>query len=234
MDTDERRRVILAMARGNGFVSVSAAAFHLAVSPETVRRDLSRLEEHGLVRRTHGGARPAAPNSADSAAGSPRMAGTTRVAVAAARLLGDARAVFIDQGHLPMLTAAALPGDRPLTVVTSSLLTATALLPQPHLRVLQAPPTGPAPAVDVAFLGADGICRAAGVTATDSAAGEVRARALLSAGRTVLVGGSGMFGRVGGHHVAHLGAIETIVTDRGLSPSEAQRYSARGPRVIRV
>lgn len=58
LDADERRRAILTMTRSNGSAEVAALAAELNVSPETVRRDLRGLEEHGLIRRTHGGAYP--------------------------------------------------------------------------------------------------------------------------------------------------------------------------------
>ena len=55
---DERRRLILDHARGAGHIEVVELAHRLDVATETVRRDLKVLEEHGLVRRTHGGAYP--------------------------------------------------------------------------------------------------------------------------------------------------------------------------------
>ncbi len=61
MDTrtaEERRHEIVRLARATGSVDVTALAADLGVAKETVRRDLRALEDHGLVRRTHGGAYP--------------------------------------------------------------------------------------------------------------------------------------------------------------------------------
>lgn len=74
------------------------------VAKETIRRDLHILEEHGLVRRTHGGAYPV-----ESAGFETTLAMRTthhvpqksRIAAAAADLLGDAETVFIDEGFTP-------------------------------------------------------------------------------------------------------------------------------------
>lgn len=55
---EERRRLILAQARGSGHIAVTDIADELDVAAETVRRDLKVLEDHGLLRRTHGGAYP--------------------------------------------------------------------------------------------------------------------------------------------------------------------------------
>ncbi|NUK15405.1 DeoR/GlpR family DNA-binding transcription regulator, partial [Streptomyces lunaelactis] len=135
MDGDERRRAILAVARRNGSVEVAAVAAELAVSLETVRRDLRVLEENGLVRRTHGGAYPV-----ESAGFETTLAARTtrhvpkkaRIAAAAVELLGEAETVFIDEGFTPQLIAEALPQDRPLTVVTASLATAGSLAGREH------------------------------------------------------------------------------------------------------
>ncbi len=58
MYAPERHQEILAAARAEGRVDVNALARALEGTPETVRRDLSALERHGLVRRVHGGAIP--------------------------------------------------------------------------------------------------------------------------------------------------------------------------------
>lgn len=130
LDGDERRRAILTVARRNGSVEVAALSGELAVSLETVRRDLRMLEESGLVRRTHGGAYPV-----ESAGFETTLAARTtrhvpqkaRIAAAAVELLGEAETVFIDEGFTPQLIAEALPQERPLTVVTASLTTAGSL-----------------------------------------------------------------------------------------------------------
>ncbi|WP_030558717.1 DeoR family transcriptional regulator, partial [Streptomyces exfoliatus] len=58
MGTEERRRGIVETARRDGSVDVNRLAEEFRVAKETIRRDLHILEEHGLVRRTHGGAYP--------------------------------------------------------------------------------------------------------------------------------------------------------------------------------
>ena len=58
MSSEDRQHQILALARSQGEVDVLKLAAELGVAPETLRRDLRQLEQHGLVRRTHGGAYP--------------------------------------------------------------------------------------------------------------------------------------------------------------------------------
>jgi DeoR family transcriptional regulator, fructose operon transcriptional repressor len=54
----ERHQQILETARAQGRVDVAGLAKELAVTPETVRRDLTARERRGVLRRVHGGAIP--------------------------------------------------------------------------------------------------------------------------------------------------------------------------------
>ena len=58
MYAPERHQRIVEQARAQGRVDVKDLAELLAVTPETIRRDLTSLERRGLVRRAHGGAIP--------------------------------------------------------------------------------------------------------------------------------------------------------------------------------
>ncbi|UYQ65892.1 DeoR/GlpR family DNA-binding transcription regulator [Streptomyces peucetius] len=253
MDTEERRRGILDTARQNGSVEVNALAARFAVAKETIRRDLTTLEEHGLVRRTHGGAYPV-----ESAGFETTLAMRTtrhvpqksRIAVAAADLLGDAETVFVDEGFTPQLVAEALPRDRPLTVVTASLAVATVLADAERIAVLllggrvrgQTLATVDHWAtrmlagfvIDLAYIGANGISREYGLTTPDPAVAEVKAQAVRSARRCVFAGVHTKFGAVSFCRFAEVGDLEAVITDTGLSSAEAQRYSLLGPQVIRV
>ena len=54
--TDKRAKEILRLLLSHGKTSVEELTSLFAMSPASVRRDLVRLEERGLVHRTHGGA----------------------------------------------------------------------------------------------------------------------------------------------------------------------------------
>src|SRR5829696_5686944 len=58
--TEERRNLILERLSRDGKVVAADLTGELAVSPDTVRRDLRELADAGLLRRVHGGALPAA------------------------------------------------------------------------------------------------------------------------------------------------------------------------------
>jgi DeoR family transcriptional regulator of aga operon len=56
LKTDKRAKEIVRLLLHHGKASVDDLTSALATSPASIRRDLIRLEENGLVHRTHGGA----------------------------------------------------------------------------------------------------------------------------------------------------------------------------------
>jgi DeoR family transcriptional regulator, glycerol-3-phosphate regulon repressor len=125
----QRQREIMARLRSGRTLSVTALATDLAVSDETIRRELRALETHGVIIREHGGARMATPvyegplhqrmeENADA---------KQRIARAAAELVPDGAIVFIDSGTTSCFIARQLVERRSLTVITNSLRVATDL-----------------------------------------------------------------------------------------------------------
>ncbi|MGW1412073.1 DeoR/GlpR family DNA-binding transcription regulator [Streptomyces sp. NPDC002403] len=253
MDSDGRRRQILKLARSADGIEVTAVARDLKVAQETIRRDLRALEEQGLVRRTHGGAHAVESSGFETTLASRtthNVPQKNRIATASADLLGEAETVFIDEGYTPQLIAAALPRDRTLTVVTASLSVAHTLTDAEKITVLllggRVRPATLATVdhwasrmlaglvIDLAYIGANGISREHGLTTPDPAVSEVKAQAVRGSRRRVFAGLHTKFGVVSFCRFADVRDVESIVTDIGLSASEAQRYSLLGPNVIRV
>ncbi|MGY5138871.1 DeoR/GlpR family DNA-binding transcription regulator, partial [Streptomyces nigrescens] len=150
----------------------------------------------------------------------------------------------------PELVATLLPTDRPLTVITASLRTASLVAASESTTVLLAGGrvrSGTQATVgswardmlarfviDLAFLGANGVSREHGLTTPDPAVAEVKEQAVRSSRRRVLVGVHSKFGASSFCRFAEVRDFDTIVTDAGLSAPEAHRYSLLGPQVLRV
>ncbi|HEX3789511.1 MAG TPA: DeoR/GlpR family DNA-binding transcription regulator [Pseudonocardiaceae bacterium] len=253
MHADERQHSILERLRADGRLDVTTLSTDLAVSPETVRRDLRLLEHNGLVRRVHGGAYPVESPGFETTLASRtthNIDDKRRIAAAAAELVGDAETVFIDEGVTPQLIATSLPTARPLTVITAALPTAAQLAEVPSLTVilLGGRVRGRTLAtvdhwvtsmlagfvIDLAFLGANGISREHGLTTPDPAVASVKAQAMRSARRRVFSGIHTKFGASSFCRFGDVRELDTIVTDTNLPASEARRYTTCGPQVIRV
>jgi DeoR family transcriptional regulator, fructose operon transcriptional repressor len=254
MTPEVRQRAILAKARAEGHVEVATLAEHFAVAAETVRRDLRVLEEHGMLGRTYGGGYPietAAFESATSHRSRTHVPEKRRIAAEAAGRLGTAETVFVDEGFTPSLIAEELAAaGRPLTVVTASVPAAellarhdavTVMLIGGRVRGRTEGVVGPwavellaRVAVDLAYLGANGVSREHGLTTPDLEVAAVKARAIASSRRRIFVGTHKKFGVSGFHRFAELTDFEVMITDTALGAGEVKRYRAAGAQIVRV
>ncbi|WP_431843037.1 DeoR/GlpR family DNA-binding transcription regulator [Calidifontibacter indicus] len=107
----ERHRRIVEEARRTGRVAVAELAGSLGVTPETVRRDLTSLEEHGTVRRMHGGAIPVERLEPTLATRTARSTDEKRrIAARALDEIPADGAVLLDSGSTTLAIAALIPG----------------------------------------------------------------------------------------------------------------------------
>jgi DeoR/GlpR family transcriptional regulator of sugar metabolism len=113
----ERQDFILQRLENEGAVRVSNLAEILDVNPVTVRRDLNRLEERGLLHRVHGGA---VLRAQTAPVGAPTEL-ERRIAQAAARFIPDDSVVFLGPGTLTRETVPFLKSHTSLTLITNAL-----------------------------------------------------------------------------------------------------------------
>jgi DeoR family transcriptional regulator, fructose operon transcriptional repressor len=123
MTGDERRQQLSEFLARRGFADLSVLVSELDVSESTIRRDLSQLEEEGIIRRTHGGAvfvsdRFSALNY--SARESTEVEQKVSIGRAAAALVQDGETIMLDGGTTTFQVARHLM-TRALQVVTNSL-----------------------------------------------------------------------------------------------------------------
>lgn len=125
MTPSNRRHEIVAAVRHHKRISVEELAERLGASRETVRRDLSRLEAEGLIRRTHGFAVPAGGGTIvlEGSFGQ-RMSENAdikqRIARTAAGLFAPGASMFVDTGSTTIAFAEQLTQSSGLTVITNS------------------------------------------------------------------------------------------------------------------
>jgi DeoR/GlpR family transcriptional regulator of sugar metabolism len=94
-----------------------------AASEATIRRDLTKLEERGLLKRTYGGAISLYSSSLDaptSVRALHRVPEKRAIALAAAEIVSDGETIVLDAGTTTAQLARALRNRRTLTVITNS------------------------------------------------------------------------------------------------------------------
>src|SRR3954453_9488732 len=124
MYAEERQRHIAAAARAAGRGDVAELSAELEVTSETIRRDLTILERHGVLRRVHGGAIPVERLGFEPALSmreNVMTAEKSRIAKAAVAELPAEGSILLDAGSTTARLADELPTDRELTVVTHSV-----------------------------------------------------------------------------------------------------------------
>ncbi|MCT2581627.1 DeoR/GlpR family DNA-binding transcription regulator [Actinophytocola gossypii] len=251
MYAEERQQVILERARARGRVDVTALADEFAVTTETIRRDLTILERHGVLRRVHGGAIPVERLGFEPALAtreSVMTAEKTRIAKAALAELPDEGSILLDAGSTTARLADELPTDRELTVVTHSVNIALSLSARPNLtimlvggrlrsRTLATVDSWALQAlhetfVDVAFIATNGISAERGLTTPDTAEAMIKRAAIASSRRVVLLADHTKVGNDYFTRFAELRDIDTVIVDNGVDSKTMDEIAAAGPRVV--
>ncbi len=229
---DERQRDILARLSRDGRVLAHDLARDFRTSEDTIRRDLRDLAAAGHCRRVYGGALPLSPASGPL---SQRSATTpdTKAALgrAAAALVEPGQVVLIDSGSTNLCIAAALPGDRDLTVVTNAPAVATALGGRPRCTVILLggrvhPEIGAAFGAsalealdairaDIAFVGTCGLAAEVGLTVFDAEEAAFKRRLCAVTGRLVAVLTADKLGTAAPFAFARACALDDLVIEAG-------------------
>jgi DeoR/GlpR family transcriptional regulator of sugar metabolism len=129
-----RREEILRRIRETGYVSAPELGADLSVSERTVRRDLQRLADLGLVELVYGGALPpggVTPRSPFDARSQVRSEQKRAIAEAALRFVEPGATIGLDAGTTTLGLARLLPAESDVTVVTHSLPAMAALGERP-------------------------------------------------------------------------------------------------------
>jgi DeoR family fructose operon transcriptional repressor len=242
----QRQQAILRTLATAGRVDVAAMADELAVTGETVRKDLIALERQGRLRRVHGGAIPVQDLSFE-----PEVTARTeyadekrRIATAALAQLPRTGTILLDAGTTTARLADLIPADRHLTAFTNTLPTALALAGKPNITVYTlggrvrnrtlaevdswAARTLSEINVDVAFLGANGISHARGLTTPDPAEAAVKRLMIGCARRRILLSDHSKIGHVSTHKYGDLAEVDLLITDTGITGSDEKALRAAG------
>lgn len=235
--SDARRAAILAAVRRDGEANVAALARELAVTPQTIRRDLNALADRALLARVHGGAELGSGIANARYAERRGMAATAkaRIGAAAAALVPEGASLFINIGTTTEAVARALVDHQRLMVVTNNLNVVDLLAGRSGLAVIavggQVRPAdraviGPLAdqfidnfRVELALIGASGLNEAGDLLDFDAEEVQVSRKIIAHARKVILVADSTKVGRPAPIRIAGIEAIDHFVTDRLTSPA---------------
>ncbi|MGH7687616.1 MAG: DeoR/GlpR family DNA-binding transcription regulator [Candidatus Dormibacteria bacterium] len=226
-------------------------AADLAVSPDTVRRDLQELADAGLLRRVHGGALPPAVGAATYGARL-QQAPEAKAAIARAtcRLLRDGQVVLLDAGTTTLEVARHLPANLHLTVVTNSPAIAMTLADHPAVDVsvlgghvdkaahamIGAATVEALRAVraDVLVLGVCSVHPEIGITVNQLDESYVKRLMIENAAEVVAVASADKLGTAGAFVVAPIEELTRLVIEQPPASVDLDAYRARGVEIVIV
>lgn len=248
----ERQQRIISILEKKGVVHSTELINEMAVSKETIRRDLLELEKEGILKRVYGGA---VKDVIDSSSTSFMERSKTKfeekefIARTAMSFVHENMSIALDVSTTNLAIAKALKSNfEHLTIVTNSLAIANELVTAKGFNVILTGGTLHHEElsfngdicrsnlqnyhVDLYFLSCNGVSLASGIT--DFGENEVLTKKVIMsiANRIICVATSDRFDVVSLLHVANLDTLSCIITDNKISKSVLDLYTSNNINII--
>lgn len=247
--SEERQKRIFEYLQKVEFASLEDLSNQLDVSVSTVRRDVTSLEDSGKLKRTHGGARLANPESdefAFKARDTHQLDEKEAIGQAVANLIGLNQTVIMDAGSTVYHAAKYLEPKTP-HIITNSLPIANHFAANnqaevilsggvmyPRLGVMVGPLAIRAFSeinADVAVMGAGGITEE-GISNSHVLLIDIQLAMIRAARKTIFCLDSTKIGRQSLTRLCGLDQIDTIVTDSRAPQEMIEHIQSRDVTVI--
>ena len=256
--TDKRANEILRLLLGHGKTSVEELTALFKTSPASVRRDLVRLEERGLVHRTHGGAMLAGqvyePFRFDASyhVREQRFAPEKlRIALAAADLVQENETIGVTAGTTTTQVARGLRLRSGLHIITNAVNIGMELSASNGLDTIliggcmrwpgafsligpMALESLNAVVMDRVFIGVCGVDAERGATTIEAEEAAVFRAMSRRAKQVVVVADSSKVGMTSPAVICPVGDIDILITDDGVSDSAVEAFRRSDVEVVVV
>lgn len=244
----QRHEQLIELLNEKGELDIDSLVNLLQASPATIRRDLTELQQKGLITRTLGGAHLNNSHSlvVDTFEGkrSHMREEKEHVAKRAADFVKPNMVVAIDSGTTTWRLASFLKDKKPLTVFTTALAVIeelgavkdiSILCPGGNFRLKNLDFIG-ANAItafknlhaDIAFIGIDSIIPGKGIYALDAESAFIGTAVANCAEKVVVIADHSKFNNRGCYQILPENKIDYVVTDRGL-PQDIIKKSTEFP-----
>lgn len=251
MLAEVRRSLIVQQVNQTGQMATEELAEQLAVSVETIRRDLQLLERRSQLQRVHGGAVPLAKARLQEAPYLERQAHAADEKRAIGRFVVEKlpadSTVFLDLGTTVDAVVSAIPDSFTGTLVTTSLRVAIELARLERATVLsvggrvrreELSVSGSMASAflstihpDVAVISTGAVNASAGVTDFDFEELHLKKIMMANARQSLVVADSTKFGEVAPYGLCPVATPNAIVTTRAVRPADQQAITRAGGRL---
>ena len=243
------RETLICRSLSEGVKTISELSNELRVSEATVRRDLETLEANGKLRRVHGGAEllrqhqepvyeeKASRNAAEKA----------YIAEKAVSFIKESDTIFLDGGSTVLELAKMLERFHDLTVVTNSLMAASALMERNfrlilvggEFRSLSRTLVGPLTAkildglnISKAVLGTIGFDPEKGISTTDTNEAYTKELVMKRADHVFVLADSSKLGVSSFVFSGDISDIDTLISDPGIPQNILKKLKTQNIEVI--
>jgi DeoR family transcriptional regulator of aga operon len=253
-----RSELILQELLRHGEVWVDSLARRFKVSASTIRRDLSDLERQGLLRRSHGGARPVTPMlyepfrhlSSFREQEKRCEAEKRRIGLAAASLISDGEVIAVGAGTTTTQLARCIRHRKGIAIVTNAVNIAMELS---HLPEIEVSMTGGSLSgdwfalvgdvaqrnvgemfFDKAFIGVDGAHAEHGLRTNYPDQAAIHRAMMRQARQRIIVADHRKIGAFGRSLIWPTADIDKLITDKSTAEEAVAPFVAKGVVVLRA
>lgn len=252
-----RKAELAAFVADVGEVTVAQLAERFAVSPDTIRRDLDRLDADGVVIRTHGGAVSpsgfARPDSELDVRERLQTEAKDQIGALAAGLVEDNSAIVINSGTTALALVRHLRDHRELTIATNNLRLPSEIRPDVcrdlylfggTVRFVSQSIVGPVNfratenqseveiRSDIAFIGVGAISADQGISTSNLAEAAMMASMMSHSALVAVLADSSKFERHLFARIGPLSACDVLVTEKAPTGSLARALERAEVRVL--
>jgi len=256
MEAYTRRKRILALLGETGEVRIDDLVQRFGVSANSIRADLTTMEQARLAQRIRGGAVAVQEPSGGGApealipASIPNRYQKEQIGCWAAGLVKDGEAIIMDASSTVLHMASCLSKRRNLTVVTNGLRVAQLLAKEPTNKIILAAPVlradGNALVGSIhpdlltslraakCFFSCSGISPEEGLTEVDVDEAALKAQMLKLARQVIVLVDHSKFEKTSAFRFAELGQVNHLVTDEAVSPEQLTAIRGGGSFPVTV
>jgi len=249
----ERKLKIVEFVRQYRIATVIKLAEEFGVHEATIRRDLTEIEQEGLLKRTHGGAiveQWTHDEPSFNERSNYQLEQKMRIGKMAASLVEDGEHIIIDSGTTTLHIARNLIHRSDITVVTNDMNIAAELREASGIKVIvtggELYPSSymlngmytdhvlKSLHVEKAFIGIPAIHPIHGLMHPEAQLVQAKQGMIRAAQEIIVVADASKIGKLSLHTVAPNRSIHTLITGEGTPDYDMKQFRDRGVNVIEV
>ena len=247
-----RQVKIMELLKKDGFVKVEELSQMLNVSLLTIRRDLDRMEEYGLLQRTHGGALFVQQRRVElsySRKGELHKEDKAAIGKRAASLVEEGDLVFINSGSTAYHVIMNLAGRSNIKIVTNNVAAVVDLEPDAGIDIILTGGDYRAEShclvgsyaevllkgicANKAIVGADGISLGLGITSPVAREASITAKMLeRTNGQIIVIADHSKIGVVSNFVITPMNNVDILVTNGSPEDLDVEEFRKHGVKVL--